>query len=54
MAWPVLVFDIESIPDVVGLRAIRHAPADSSDAEVYADYLSERKDRGQSDFMPLH
>ena len=54
MAWPVLVFDIESIPDVAGLRALRDAPAERSDAEVYADYVSERKARGQSDFMPLH
>ena len=23
MTWPVLVFDIESIPDVAGLRAMR-------------------------------
>ncbi|MEY3461266.1 MAG: hypothetical protein RLZZ03_919, partial [Pseudomonadota bacterium] len=36
MAWPVLVFDIESIPDVAGLRALRSAPAELSDAEVYA------------------
>src|SRR5215218_8389317 len=52
MPWPVLVFDIESIPDVAGLRAIRGAPADASDAEVYAAWTQERKDAGQSDFMP--
>ena len=23
MAWPVLVFDIDSIPDIEGLRALR-------------------------------
>jgi len=54
MAGPVLVFDIESIPDVAGLRALRGDSAERTDAEVYADYLSERKARGQSDFMPLH
>ncbi|AOF84021.1 RNase H superfamily protein [Hydrogenophaga sp. RAC07] len=54
MAWPVLVFDIESIPDVDGLRALRGAPADHSDEQVYAAWLAERKDKGQSDFMPLH
>lgn len=54
MAWPVLVFDIESIPDVVGLRALRGAPAEATDAEVYEAWLAERKEKGQSDFMPLH
>jgi predicted PolB exonuclease-like 3'-5' exonuclease len=52
MPWPVLVFDIESIPDVAGLRALRNAPADASDAQVYAQWVQERKDNGQSDFMP--
>jgi len=54
MGWPVLVFDIESIPDVAGLRALRGAPAESTDEQVYANWLAERKDKGQSDFMPLH
>jgi hypothetical protein len=54
MAWPVLVFDIESIPDIDGLRALRGAPAAASDAEVYEAWLTERKDKGQSDFAPLH
>ena len=54
MAWPVLVFDIESIPDVAGLRQLRDAPAGASDAEVHADWVRERKEAGQSDFMPLH
>jgi 3'-5' exonuclease len=54
MSWPVLVFDIESIPDIAGLRALRGAPPESTDAEVYEAWLQERKDRGQSDFTPLH
>jgi 3'-5' exonuclease len=54
MAWPVLVFDIESIPDVAGLRQLRGEGADKTDAEVYAAYVEERKAKGQSDFMPLH
>ncbi len=54
MAWPVLVFDIESIPDVEGLRALRGAPADLTDEQVYAAWQAERKEKGQSDFMPLH
>lgn len=31
---PVLVFDIETIPDVPGLRRINDLPAELSDAEV--------------------
>jgi predicted PolB exonuclease-like 3'-5' exonuclease len=54
MAWPVLVFDIESIPDVEGLRALRGAPISDTDEQVYSAWLSERKEKGQSDFMPLH
>ncbi len=54
MAWPVLVFDIESIPDVAGLRALRGAAPGDTDEQVYAAWLAERKEKGQSDFMPLH
>jgi len=54
MSWPVLVFDIESIPDVEGLRALRADPVETSDEQVYAAWLAERKEKGQSDFMPLH
>jgi len=54
MSWPVLVFDIESIPDVKGLRALRGTPADHTDEQVYAAWLAERQEKGQSDFMPLH
>ena len=54
MAWPVLVFDIESIPDVNGLRALgAHAP-DASDADVHAARKTQRSAAGKSDFMPLH
>ena len=54
MVWPVLVFDIESIPDVDGLRALRGDPPGLSDEQVYAGWLAERKEKGQSDFMPLY
>jgi predicted PolB exonuclease-like 3'-5' exonuclease len=54
MSWPVLVFDIESIPDVAGLRALRGSATELSDQEVYAGWVQERKDKGQGDFMPLH
>lgn len=54
MAWPVLVFDIESIPDVAGLRLLRGESDHKTDADVYAAYQAERLAKGQSDFMPLH
>ena len=53
-SWPVLVFDIESIPDVAGLRALRQMDASVDDAGVYAAEIAERKERGKSDFMPLY
>ena len=54
MATPVLVFDIETIPDMAGLRALRGDASDLTDAQLYAAWLAQRKDQGQSDFMPLH
>ena len=54
MNLPVLVFDIESIPDVVGLRQLDPAFAALDDAAVYAAWRAQREARGQSDFMPLH
>lgn len=53
-SWPVLVFDIETIPDVAGLRALRQMDASIDDAGVYAAEIAERKERGKGDFMPLH
>jgi hypothetical protein len=54
MSWPVLVFDIESIPDIAGLRAVRGEPPEASDEQVYDAWVKERQDKGQSDFMPHH
>ena len=53
-SWPVLVFDIESIPDVAGLRTLRQMDASVDDAGVYAAEIAERKERGKGDFMPLY
>ena len=53
-ALPALAFDIETIPDVAGLRALRGADAALSDAEVYAAEIAERASRGKNDFMPHH
>jgi predicted PolB exonuclease-like 3'-5' exonuclease len=51
---PVLVFDIESIPDVAGLRAVRQMDAALDDAGVYAAEMADRQARGKNDFMPLY
>jgi predicted PolB exonuclease-like 3'-5' exonuclease len=51
-SWPVLVFDIESIPDVAGLRSLRQMDASVDDAAVYDAEIAERAARGKGDFMP--
>jgi predicted PolB exonuclease-like 3'-5' exonuclease len=50
--WPVLVFDIETIPDIAGLRRLRGADPSATDDEVLATELAERAAAGKSDFMP--
>lgn len=52
--WPVLAFDIETIPDVAGLRLLRGSDASLSEAEVYEQEIAARAAAGRSDFMPLH
>jgi 3'-5' exonuclease len=54
MSSPALVFDIETIPDIDGLRALRGAAADASDAQVLEAELAERKAAGRSEMMPLY
>jgi len=54
MSASVLVFDIETIPDIEGLRALRGADLATGDAEVYAAEQAERKDSGKSDMLPLY
>ncbi len=51
---PYLVFDLETIPDVEGLRAL-YEPAESlSDAEFIAQVLAERKEKTGTEFLPHH
>ncbi len=54
MAWPVLVFDIETIPDMAGWRRLHGGDPEASDAQLYAQWKAERAAQGQSDFMPLY
>ena len=51
---PVLVFDIETIPDVAGLRLLHGHPASMSDAEVAEAAFAARREKGGSDFLQHH
>jgi predicted PolB exonuclease-like 3'-5' exonuclease len=51
---PILVFDIETVPDVAGLRRARPVPAELSDAAVLDAYTQQRRAQTGGDFMPLH
>jgi 3'-5' exonuclease len=54
MAWPVCVFDIETIPNAQGLRDLGLAAADANDVDAIAAVRAARAAAGQSDFMPHH
>jgi predicted PolB exonuclease-like 3'-5' exonuclease len=50
---PVLVFDIETIPDIAGLRRLHNVGEEASDHEVgEMAFLLRRQQTGGSDFMP--
>ena len=51
---PTLVFDIETIPDVAGLRRLHRLPATLADADVLAWALQQRRAATGNDFMPLY
>lgn len=51
---PVLVFDIETIPDVAGIRDLHDLPADLADAEVAEFAFQQRRVATGSDFLPHH
>ena len=50
----VLVFDIETIPDVAGLRTLHALDVDLSDAEVAEFAFQKQRAKNGSDFLPLH
>jgi 3'-5' exonuclease len=61
MAWPVLVFDIETIPDVAGMRMLgmgagagEEASEPLTDAQIYANWKAECAAAHKSVFSPLH
>ena len=51
---PTLVFDIETIPDVAGLRSLHQVSAAVSDAEIVEMASQFRRQKTGSDFLPHH
>ena len=51
---PVLVFDIETIPDVVGLRRLNGLDDSLSDEDVAELAFQKRRAANGTDFLPLH
>ena len=51
---PVLVFDIETIPDVAGLRTLNNLGAEVSDAAIAAQAFAARKEKTGSEFLQHH
>jgi predicted PolB exonuclease-like 3'-5' exonuclease len=51
---PVLVFDIETIPDIAGLRLLHAVSDDVTDAEVAQMAFQLRRQATGSDFLQLH
>ena len=49
----ILVFDIETIPDVVGLRRIEVYPDSMTDVQVAEKAMSEKFEKTGSEFLPL-
>lgn len=51
---PVLVFDLETIPDAQGLRRLNPEWAGMPDAEIIEAALAHRLETHGNDFLPLH
>ncbi len=51
---PILVFDIETIPDVAGLRRVHPEAAGLDDDAVLEWIAQSRRERTGTDFLPLH
>jgi 3'-5' exonuclease len=51
---PVLVFDIETVPDVAGIRRVHDIAESIDDAGVLDWFLQRRRTATGGDFMPLH
>ena len=50
---PILVFDIETVPDIAGLRRAQGVASDVSDAAVLEWFTQKRRVQTGNDFLPL-
>ncbi len=51
---PILVFDIETVPDIAGLRRV-HAETAGLDDDAVLEWIAQaRREKTGSDFLPLH
>ena len=51
---PILAFDIETVPDIAGIRRLHELPADLPDSEVAEVAFQIRRTKTGSDFLPPH
>ncbi len=51
---PILVFDIETIPDVSGIRTLHGLSGEMDDAQVAEHAFALRREKTGHDFLPLH
>jgi hypothetical protein len=51
---PILCFDLETVPDVAGLRRLRPEWAALTDTDVAERAFAERREKTGSDFLPHH
>jgi len=51
---PILVFDVETVPDVAGIRRLHDLPADLPDHEVAEVAFQKRRLQTGNDFLPPH
>ena len=54
MVSPVLVFDIETVPDVAGLRKLHRVGPELQDADVATMAFQLRRQSSGHEFLPLH
>ena len=51
---PILVFDIETVPDIDGIRRLNNVDPSLPDAEVHAWFAQQRRVATGSDFAPIY
>lgn len=51
---PVLAFDIETVPDVAGIRKLYDIDSDVADGDVAEFAMARRRVKTGSDFLPVH